>query len=249
MISSEKNNPCLSAPERLEINAIDIVSIAFNNSKVIEQQIRLVRKNVLDRSVFAVADNSSDDASRNEIYELCKATQTPYIGIPDNPYRKRKCSDSHGAALNWVYKHYISKRNTAFFGFVDHDIFPIRPHRIIPNLIGNKVYGHLQTRGDKWYLWPGFCFFERSEALNKELDFRPENDLDTGARNWSIFYKNINPSELIIPRHSYGKLRDGDCIQADGYELIGDWLHTFNASHWMKTDGKDDLIDGLLSRY
>jgi hypothetical protein len=247
--SSEENSTSCNAVEREGRNTIDIVSIAFNNPKVIEQQIRLVRNNILDLHVFTVADNSSDDASKNRIYELCKATQTSYIRLPDNPYKERKCSDSHGVAMNWVYRHYVCKRNTAFFGFVDHDIFPIRPHHIIPNLIGKKVYGHLQTRDDKWYLWPGFCFFERSETLNKELDFRPEKNLDTGARNWSRLYKNINLNELIIPRHSYGKLRDGDCVQANGYEVIGDWLHTFNASLWMEADGKDDLVDKLLSGY
>jgi hypothetical protein len=247
--SSGKQSTTCNTEERQDENAIDIVSIAFNNPWVIEQQIRLVKKNVLDLCIFAVADNSSDDTSRKQIYELCKASQTPYINVPMNPHKKRKCSDSHGVVLNWVYKHYIVKRKTAFFGFVDHDIFPIRPHHIIPNLIGKKVYGHLQTRDDKWYLWPGFCFFERSELINKKLDFRPEKNMDTGARNWSTLYKNINPSELIIPRQSYGKLRDGDCMQADGYEIIGDWLHTFNASHWMKVDSKDDLVEELLLQY
>lgn len=247
--SDENNSSGYNVTERPEGDVIDIISIAFNNPKVIEQQIRLVRKNVLDLFVFAVADNSSDDNSRKKIYELCKTAQIPYIRIPDNPYIEKKCSYSHGVALNWVYRHYICKRNTAFFGFVDHDIFPIRPHHIIPNLVGKKVYGHLQTRDDKWYLWPGFCFFERSETLNKKLDFRPKKNLDTGARNWLTLYKNITLSELIIPPHSYGKLRDGDCVQSDGYEVIGDWLHTFNASHWIEADGRDDLIEKLLLIY
>jgi hypothetical protein len=55
--------------------------------------------------------------------------------------------------------------------------------------------------------------------------------------------------DIYIPRHSYGKLREGDCIQADGYEEIDGWLHTFNASHWMQIEDKDDLVEDLLQKY
>ncbi len=56
-------------------------------------------------------------------------------------------------------------------------------------------------------------------------------------------------ADLSRPSHAYGKFRDGNCPQADWYEIIDDWIHTFNASHWMAVPEKDHLVDALLNEY
>jgi len=229
------------------LDQIDIVSIAYNNDKVIAHQIRLIRKYLVDPWCYTVADNSSDPHFRDSIAALCKQQGISYVGLPANSFRNP--SMSHGSALNWIYHRYIKKRSAQFFGFIDHDIYPIRPTRIIPHLLGKSAYGHFQKRGHRWYLWPGFSFFERSATENVELNFLPILGLDTGGGNYSVFYSQLKANDLVHPFHTYGRLREGDCHQSASYECIGDWLHTFNGSYWIPVPGKEDLIAELLAKY
>ena len=40
-------------------------------------------------------------------------------------------SYSNGAAMNYVYYHYIKKSRSRYFGFLDHDVFPIHDFSIL----------------------------------------------------------------------------------------------------------------------
>lgn len=228
---------------------LDIVTIAYNNTRVIEHQIRLIAEYVLDPCCYIVADNSPDVVTRAEMRELCARRGVSYIGLPKNPYSGRSPSRSHGLALNWVYRHYVSHRQTQYFGFIDHDIFPIRRTSVIDLLDRQKVYGLIQERDDRWYLWPGFSFFRYDYVKDKHLDFGPSIGLDTGGGNWASLYMYLDRSQLVIPTHSYRQIRDGDSPQSDWIEYVGDWLHIFNASGWKSVAGKDILIEQLVLRH
>jgi hypothetical protein len=230
-------------------HSLDLVSIAFNNVIVIQQQIRLIKKYLTQPYFFTVADNSTDKNVRNSLKQLCSENQVTYFQLPQNPYAAVNGSDSQAFAMNWVYKHYLSPRKADYFGYIDHDIFPFRPAQIIEIIDKQIVYGHIQPRDEKWYLWAGFCFFNRRLLRDIMLDFSPGNGMDTGGSNWFTLYKLINREDLIIPDHSYGHLRPGECPQSDWYEIIGDWIHTYNASEWMKTKPKMDLVQNLLNQY
>jgi hypothetical protein len=124
---------------------IDLVSVAFNNEQVIDQQSRLLRKYLLDPFCYTVADNSSDPEKRRKVREQ-------YLQVKKTDFRPV-----------FSYRHFY----------------------------------------------------------------------DTGARNWRSIYSQINRDEIAAPRFETGRLREGEIRQSDTYEIIGDWIHTLNASNWM----------------
>ncbi|MHB8121808.1 MAG: glycosyltransferase family 2 protein [Desulfuromonadaceae bacterium] len=238
------------AIEPLSNNAvIDIVTIAFNNELVIEHQERLIRKYILDDFRYTVADNSSDPKKRGIIRKLCMEKGVGYVSLPPDPYNGKNSSFSHGLALNWIYVNYITPRNTACFGFIDHDMFPVQPTRIVPYLEQSPVFGLIQEREDKWYLWPGFCFFLREFTENRTVNFLPGKNSDTGGSNWNSLYCRLDRQKIPTIKHEYGNLRDGIDPQSDLYEKIGDWVHTFNASNWKKVTPKDSIVQEFLADY
>lgn len=230
-------------------NCLDIVTVAFNNEKVIEQQHRLLNKYLKPPFYYTVADNSTDPDKQKKIMKLCESNDIAYIRLPENPYSSESPSLSHGIALNWIYDNYVYKRKADYFGFLDHDIFPIHPTNVIEQLQKSNIFGLLQERSNKWYLWAGLCFFKYAYVKNKKLNFMPGDGLDTGGSNWESIYSKLNKNELVSLKHEYGQLREGKEPQSDLYEKIGDWLHTFNASNWKKIQYKDDLVDDLLNKF
>lgn len=232
-----------------DLDVIDIVTVAFNNEQVVEEQIRLLNKYLRDNFHYTVADNSPDPDKRRKIKDICLKRGVSYFTLPPNPFTGNASSHSHGLALNWVYHNYITRRKAVFFGFIDHDIFPVRPTQIAPFLEPSPVFGLIQSRKEMWYLWPGFCFFRRDFLDGKNLDFLPGNGCDTGGGNWDSLYCLLDQHQVASLRHEYGNLRDGSDPQADLYEIIGDWVHTFNASNWKKVAPKDSIVKEFLAKY
>lgn len=231
----------LDAPDLL-----DLVSVAFNNDRVIRHQHRLLTKNLQDRFHYTVADNSSDMQARKRIREFCRAEGLSYLALP--AFQASDGSASHGQALNWLWHNYVKPRQPRYFGFLDHDVFPITPTSILIFLEQSPIYGHLQERGDAWYLWPGFCFYRYGFCRGKRLDFRPAPPLDTGGGNWKPLYSHLEKSSLPPVAHGYVTLREGPDVQLDQMETFGDWLHTINASGWKPSGGKNSLVEAYLSR-
>lgn len=240
------------------VRKLDIVAIAFNNGDLVRHQIRLLRKNLLDEYCYAVADNSTDLEKQKEIFDVCMEYGVHYIRLGKLP-AYYSGSLSHGMALNWIYKNYIRLRKPQFFGFVDHDIFPVRPHSIVKHLVKSPVYGHIQERhvggGPKWYLWAGFCFFDYGYVRDKKLDFMPALGLDTGGRNWRTVFSHLNKDEIDIPKHEYAKFApEGRVSPSRGfYEYVDDWVHTFDGSGWKEpgatAEVRQKLVDQLLAKY
>lgn len=226
---------------------LDVVTVAFNNSAVVAQQIRLLRKNLNDPFHYTVADNSSDGASSEEIEQVCAREAVPYMRLPRPPMFSHP-SSSHGGALNWIVTHYIRPRSARYFGFLDHDVFPIRPTTVIPHLSKSPVWGHIQHSNDRWYLWPGLCFFDAARIPASRLDFMPGPGIDTGGRNFEAVYSALD-EQVEPPTDTFEHLREGDDPQSDLYQIIGDWLHTLNASHWKPVARRDHLVGDLLNRF
>jgi len=234
-------------------NRIDIVTVAFNNEEVIAHQIRLLDKYLLDSYCYTVADNSSDPAKQDKIMKLCEKHNVPYIKLRKYFYSDINPNISHGTALNWIYKNYIYPRNARYFGFIDHDIFPVSPTKITDSLQSGNIYGLVQEREKFWYLWAGFCFFKFDYVKDLKVNFMTRRIMggrgDTGAGNWGPLYSKMDKTRLPLLKHEYGRLREGDDPQADFVEYIGDWLHTINASNWKKVREKDSLVSELLNQY
>lgn len=228
---------------------LDLATIAFNNPMVISEQIRLLRKNLQDPFEYTVADQSPDPELAARIRRVCAEAEVGYLMLPRGRLRLDP-SMSHGRALNWVLANYLRPRRAHYVGLLDHDVFPIRPTAVIPRLSHAPVWGVEQRRGRRWYLWPGLNFFDARRIPLELLDFLPAPGFDTGGRNYETVYSKLDPDDLDAPSTGRRRLRDGDeAIQSDHYSLIGDWLHTFNASHWMPVTPRDHLVAELLRRY
>ena len=255
--------------EQRKKDSIDIVAIAFNNIKTIEYQIKLLKKNLTDAHTYIVADNSTDLAIRQAIFELCTRHDVMYVSVPKNSYKR---NHSHSSAIHWTYKNVLRKRNSQYFGFIDHDIFPLEPCSIIDRMV-NGIYGRVtaayapddsaaEVTIDQpyWSLWAGFFFME-SKLLSgfnaNQIDFKPKTmanglRLDTGGGLWDSILKNIPyPGELA--KYSYARFRetqDGN-VHTDFYERLDEWLHIGNLSNWYTTpnlEEKNNYFDDLLNK-
>lgn len=232
-----------------------LISVAFNNPIVVAQQIRLLRKYVLDSFQCIIVDNSSVKSIRHEIFSLCKKNNTGYVSLPHNFYSK---SNSHGLALNWAYHHLVKSIKPAYFGFLDHDIYPVREHRIVPILRKQFFYGKKEEVESIWYLWPGFFFAQTSLLDSVNPDFKPGafqgTQLDTGGLLYSSLFKNTDVSNYQFPATLFQQLREGNDISSDMLEYFfiegeQSWVHTANGGYWKKALPKEQLIESLLSQY
>lgn len=209
---------------------LDLVTIAFNNEKLIENQINFLKKNISDKFFFTVVDNSNNIDKSKSIQKICENNKVGYIRLPKNPWKQPNLS--HSVALNWVYRNYIKTRNTKYFGFLDHDILPIKKTSVIEKFSDKKMYGLVQERSSRllniWYLWAGFCFYKNDFLKNKKVNFssaiitttKDMVELDTGGANWKNLYATIDKSNI-----SSAKSHTDDDAQ-----YIDDWIHLEKAS-------------------
>lgn len=236
-------------------NVVDLVTVAFNNEIVIKQQIRLLKKYMIDPYTYTVADNSPDPDKQEKIRKICEENKAGYIKLPKNPYTGIYPSISHGSTLNWLLKHYILKRKANYFGFIDHDIFPVKPTGVIKIFQEKEVYGliHLKFHNNKkrWYLWPGFCFFRIDFAQNNKLNFMPimKKDLDTGGGNWDNVFSKISKDKILFSNCEKTNVNINES-EVLSIENIDNWIHTSNASlYYAASKDKDSLVDLLLNKY
>ncbi len=241
--------------ETAPTNGIDLISVAFNNLQVIQHQIRLVKKYIQDQPyTHIIVDNSSDPNKRKQIQALCHRKGITYISAP--PIRlPLRPSYSHGAVLNWIYKHIVQTRRPAYFAFIDHDIFPTTAYSFIEKMGTQPFYGAKVQRGNAWYLWAGFCCFNRAYVQDKKLNFFPAivngEYLDTGGSNYAVLYQSADQHQLrfTLPREEQ-QLRAGSDYHADFIHLYdAAWLHTINGSYWKQVASKDDIIERILAQY
>jgi len=240
------------------------ITVAFNNDFLIEEQIRLIKKYITDTDyVHIVVDNSSDMRKRDAIKTVCSNACVPYFSLPFNWFSKidKRGSYSHGLAMNLIYYKIIKKIKPEVFGFIDHDIFPIKPYSVLQKMDNQIFYGRLVDRSPDnhhrklWYLWAGFCFFKFDEVKNLKMNYLPcqvDNVyLDTAGSNFLQLYskyslERINFTAPVIEKY----FREGGEYHADLLHYIDlDWLHAINGSNWKKVKDKDDYLKGFLAQF
>jgi len=222
-----------------------IASVAFNRPDVIEWQIHLVRRHLAERDGYIVFDNSSRDDARQAIHDLCRRQQVPYVGLPPN---RMMVSASHGLALNWIVRNFVTTFKPSLFGFIDHDIFPTAPFSVREQMQGKLLYGR-QRRDtptpDGWFLWPGFCFFERNVPLRR-LDFAPSYrfHMDSGGGNWPVLYRSVDLRQVRFAEKRWLRFGQGRDEYKDYFMFLDGWLHAANASQWKqtRTDRRQQLV-------
>lgn len=241
-----------------------LVTIAFNNDFLIEEQIRLVKKHITDSNyIHIVADNSSDKHKREAIKAICTRANILYFSLPFNWFSKihKRPSYSHGLAMTWIYHNLIKKINPIVFGFIDHDIFPIKSYSLLQKIENQDFYGRLIDRTPDnhhrrlWYLWAGFCFLKFDTVKSLNINFMPckaDNIyLDTAGSMYISLYSKYNMELLRFSLPVEEKyFRDGNVYHADLLHFVdADWIHTINGSNWKKVKGKDDFLRDFLKQY
>ena len=148
----------------------DLAVIAFNNSKVIEYQIRCLKRFFVFPYRYTVFDNSNNQEKAEGIKNMCSLYDVGYVRLPRQDFLPSNMgSYSHGIACNYAYRKFIANGGSTFIGFLDHDIFPIEAFDLSVILEHQPFYGIKHG----FYLWPGFFFIRKDFAEGKQLDFRP----------------------------------------------------------------------------
>ena len=253
---------------------IDLIVVAFNNPKFIEEQERLVRKYMTDPDyTYIVVDNSTNATARSTIRSFCHEHSIPYINIPrciriSNVSRFTGPSTSHALALNIVYRHLIKKRKPYAFGLIDHDIFPLKPFSVLDKIAHQPFYGVKRERRRThaatgspiggWFMWPGYSFYKYAEIAPKKINFLPTIldgiFLDTGGLNYLRLYRSYDTStmqfaneKVIRVRQSEGAKGKFDIYQTDCITMIDDkeWIHLVNGSNYHKSASKANKAEML----
>lgn len=223
----------------------DLFTVAFNNANFIEYQIKALKKNFVIPYRFTIFDNSNQEVCAEEIKKVCKQYRCKYIKLPKQD-SKIDVANSHGTALNWIWKKYMSQSSATYFGILDHDIFPIKPFNLKSYIEGQQLFGYVRKSEEnvfikqgRWYLWPGLLFFDGSYIKGKNLDFCPDwnHGLDTGGKNYFTIYKNIKLDKIKTTSPKEVKI-DSTCgAYWGGYEEFDcGWIHMWNGSGYTHSE-------------
>lgn len=236
-------------------STVEIYTISFNNPNVIRLQINKLREFIKDDFTHIVADNSTSKSASEEIKAICKNAGIAYIRLPKNFLGKISPSYSHAGALNWVFHKITKQRAPKFFGFIDHDLFPISEIKIAEKLAQQPIYGALREREDGWYLSAIMSFFKFEFVKNRRVDFMPitpkKSYLDTGGGNWTTIFSKMEKENLTFVKEKIVNFRgDGENRHQDQLEFFDDcWLHTINGSYWKLAKSKEADLEQLIEKF
>lgn len=216
-----------------------LVIVTFNAPDLTEWQLYALEQHFEDSKLIILADNSTSMAARARIRSLAHDYGAVFRALPTPP--PAKPSYSHGLALNWVHRNLLAATQSAYIGFLDHDIFPICRVSYKERLLHQRSLGRVRQHQSYFYYWPGFSLFDRT-FFGATADFRPHPIYgDTGASNWPRYYSALNGGNLhpctfrdmdidvlLGKRPDKGARSSGSML-----ELIDDcWVHPRNGSNW-----------------
>ena len=236
-----------------------LVTVAFNNPKVIEYQIKLIKKYIKGDFIHIICDNSNRIDSAQGIRNVCIQNEVTYIRV-NSDIKPHGYSDSHGVALNWIWENILSKKEKDF-ALLDHDIFPIQEQNIEDYFDIENFWGSIRNKNGRWYLWPGFAFYRFDAVKNKKLNFRrykhfgfiKAKNADTGSANWNclyskynvIFIRNCDVASVDLSTNSIPlSNKDNNYVFENCIEYFNNktWLHSINGSVWHDDNGKIELV-------
>jgi len=197
------------------------VSIAFERPEVIQLQAELMQKHCVG-GVYIVVDNSNSRLKASKIRDVCLNNNVLYLKLPNtltnHPNR------SHSLALQWIYQNIICELEVIGFGFLDHDIMPIRQVSPFLKHARCELFGRRWDSkiNHTWQLWPGFAFFKGSSLQGKKVSFLYDfsNKLDTMGMAYSTVFRFHDRKECFCSYREMLVDRLGK-IQI----LDDDWVH------------------------
>jgi len=223
-----------------------VVTVAFENPLMINFQSEAMSKHFLD-AVYVVADNSRTPEKSQEIKQLCESRCLHYLKLPENLVQHG--NRNHSMALQWLFERLVKKSGFSKFGFLDHDLIPIKEVKSL-RISDFPVYGlkwESELKNGAWSLWAGFSFFNlnklsKTAHFNFLYDF--SNGLDTGGRNYRSIFRFIQSDTQSLARSSFEWSKTS---AGNRFELIdGEWLHFGGAGYLEDYDAKiQDFIDTI----
>ncbi|TPI49092.1 hypothetical protein FJW05_07070 [Mesorhizobium sp. B2-9-1] len=206
-----------------------LITISFNDHQVIEWQTKLIARNVPE-ALQVVADNSTNPAARDAIRDICAAAGVAFVAAPANPWtsREQDGGKSHGYALNWAWRNIVLANRPSMVGFLDHDIFPTAMTNPFRMLDRAAVAGLVRkTPDERWYLWPGFAFFNLGRLPTDRLNFGRDwlDGFDTGGLNWHCLYRALSNEDLCAADYERIAVAASVAMDEALFERIDSWLH------------------------
>jgi hypothetical protein len=236
--------------QHLDATKLHLFCIVYNDITFLPDIISKVRTNTIDQTEIWIVDNSNNHIVSHSLQQIAATSSIQYIQLPHNPYsgnnqlgaltfiynalvkKQYNGSNSHGIAIDWICQNLIEPSNIQYYGFIDHDIIPLKTIDILGKLKNAPFYGRKQTINGLAYLWPGFCFFNRAFVKPSALHFLPNEGADTGSGNASYLKNHHSFNDFIGAGYRKEKILEGDDLQDHYIEYIDDWLHVINASNW-----------------
>ena len=245
---------------------IDLITVSFNSPKLIDYQIRCLKKFLKGNFRHIICDNSTKKEAAAAIKEICKKYDVTYIRVQDRK-TPNGYSNSHAIALNWIWKNVVAKRENCF-SFLDHDIFPIEPLEPFNYVKEYPVFGrYVSVPSGKWYLWAGFSFFNFETVKNLPLNFHRykiwgfisvhgKNWMDTGSANWKPLYSKIDRSKLNPCEEGFFDFVTNERVDWGAKNFVQyldnkKWLHIFDGGNRENTEAERieriyKLLDDLI---
>ncbi|WP_144408861.1 hypothetical protein [Chromobacterium vaccinii] len=205
--------------------------VAFEQPWALNWQLERARVNV-PGTRMVVFDNSRRPEMRRQIEQVCRENQVPYLALPANP--TRHVNRSHGFAMSWIYHNVVLPAEPRSFAFIDHDMIPVAPSRLLVDLDDQPVYGLPNHSEWGWHLWAGYCAFRFDHMKRRRLNFLYDfsNGLDTGGRNWRSLYRELDASSLRMAKHRMREIRDPVSGHPFSIQVIDDcWYHIGSISY------------------
>lgn len=206
--------------------------IAFEQPWALDWQLRMAKDRLEDVQLL-VFDNSRNPALRPQIQAVCARHRIPCFALPKN--NTRHANRSHGLAMSWVYYNVVRKLAPRTFGFLDHDLIPVRQCGVPGKIRHQPFYGMInQGKFGFWSLWAGYCFFDYASVQEKPLNFLYDfsRDLDTGGRNWHPLYSAFERDTLAFARNKHVLIRLDSAGESRRVQLVDEnWLHIGGISY------------------
>ena len=217
---------------------LSVFTVVFNVPSLVSLQIEAMGRFAAGAFELTVIDNSSIQSAARDIEGIAMASGTSYVRLPPNP--AIHLSESHGLALDWLYRHLVLPNRVRRMLLLDHDLFPVAPFDADAFGHGCAAYGHRQTRGSRVYLWPGFSYFDLRMLGSTPLSFRPSRGVDTGGRIASLL---AGRADVGFATQAKLMLGQPGADQVAAVEVFdGAWLHLLNGSGWYGGTPKLDLL-------
>jgi hypothetical protein len=194
-----------------------------------------------------VFDNSRSLILRSEIEKLCRAWSIPYLSLPH--LKIKHPNRSHGLAMTWVFHRIIKKISPHIFGYLDHDMYPIKPVSLQQlNLDHQDSYGLINDAPHYWNLWAGYCFYKFSAIHEKPLNFLYDfsRGVDTGGRNWPYLYEGQVKSLTQFAPVSTPLVSLGNDLNSIVQLIDERWVHVGGVSYNNNLKPKEEFHSKLV---